>query len=793
MMTKPPWLIDGYCAATATGKVGDCTAGNKGCFTWPPSPAAAPSGKLRGLQACVLECLKCARCNYVSFSRMERDCSWYHSCDLARLFSGTATGHASLRVRDGAGSTLPEIQQFLQPSQSSAAQPAQAPPRLVDLVIYGGVHHDVALEVRMHELSPLVGLFVVAEHVRPHGGAPAFSATRPRFERFANQTRHVLLPASTPKERDLRVPEFVDLEVQDYFSRQRALNSWQLAYAAPAVARDGDVVLVADADEVVRRASLSALLRDGAALAALADNQAFGFHGKTLDYHAGCAAGRQVMEAAASSPRLLAGEALLHFGGGNVRDYVGRVPYTPLPDAAWHLRYFASAAQLRGALCRHPSAGGIQDATQFWAPKPVMQHAATLCAQPERIQAAIDGCLDLWGRAKEAGTVTARAPGAVWDDRHDLRHDLPLLMRERPGDYSAARIGLGLGLLHEHHHAPRGEAPKDPRQQRQQRRQRRRRRRLGEVPTPRRLEEVQAAPGGPTGAIRVACMGDSITRGNASHEPGRGTHRPYKERTATRGNFPAELQALMGRRYEVRNFGHGGRSVVETVSTLGPRENVAYARTPEYRAAEKFAPSVVVLMLGTNDAKHCNPNEPVTQKSPPGCMPGKLGTVWSPRTFAPSLAALARTVLAWPSAPRMLLLAPPPVLPRAYAGSSINADILTNEVVPRIVAVGHELAAAAPARDACARGGVRTWSLHNGTWASCPAVSSDCGAFIDRDGVHTTEAGAAAIAHAVSRLLLACPAPSRDVAAGMGNGNGASRRARQRERRLFFEAHNLRL
>ena len=171
-------------------------------------------------------------------------------------------------------------------------------------------------------------------------------------------------------------------------------------------------------------------------------------------------------------------------------------------------------------------------------------------------------------------------------------------------------------------------------------------------------------------------MGDSITRGNASQEPGRGTHRLFKEKTATRGN-PVELQALVGRRYDVRNFGHGGRSVVET----GPKENVAYARTQEYFAAEKFAPSIVVLMLGTNDAKYCS--QPSTPKSPPSCKPGALGTVWNPRAFAPSLALLARTILAWPSHPRMLLLAPPPVLPHAYVGSSISADILTNEVVPR--------------------------------------------------------------------------------------------------------------
>ena len=96
---------------------------------------------------------------------------------------------------------------------------------------------------------------------------------------------------------------------------------------------------------------------------------------------------------------------------------------------------------------------------------------------------------------------------------------------------------------------------------------------------------------------RVACMGDSITRGNASHEPGEnGTHRPHKPKIANRGNFPLELQRLMGASWEVRNFGHGGRSVVGAS---------AYDKTAEFERACRFAPAIVLLMLGTNDAKVC--------------------------------------------------------------------------------------------------------------------------------------------------------------------------------------------
>jgi acyl-CoA thioesterase I len=113
-------------------------------------------------------------------------------------------------------------------------------------------------------------------------------------------------------------------------------------------------------------------------------------------------------------------------------------------------------------------------------------------------------------------------------------------------------------------------------------------------------------------ATRVACMGDSITRGNASHEPGEnGTHRPHKPKIANRGNFPLELQRLMGGSWEVRNFGHGGRSVVGAS---------AYDKTAEFERACRFAPAIVLLMLGTNDAKVCpappNPSLALTLTTP---------------------------------------------------------------------------------------------------------------------------------------------------------------------------------
>ena len=103
--------------------------------------------------------------------------------------------------------------------------------------------------------------------------------------------------------------------------------------------------------------------------------------------------------------------------------------------------------------------------------------------------------------------------------------------------------------------------------------------------------------------VRVACVGDSLTRGDGSHEP----RRPKGSGIAQRGNYPAILQKMLGVGFEVRNFGHGG-------ATACNASDVPYMETTEWAEARRFRPDVIVLMIGTNDAKaqhwegpHCGP------------------------------------------------------------------------------------------------------------------------------------------------------------------------------------------
>ncbi len=84
-------------------------------------------------------------------------------------------------------------------------------------------------------------------------------------------------------------------------------------------------------------------------------------------------------------------------------------------------------------------------------------------------------------------------------------------------------------------------------------------------------------------ALRVACIGDSITFGCGVGD--------------TNLSYPAKLQALLGAGYDVRNFGKSDATV-----TRGSFNDWArgLARQAEYTTALAFQSDVVVCNLGIN-------------------------------------------------------------------------------------------------------------------------------------------------------------------------------------------------
>ena len=81
--------------------------------------------------------------------------------------------------------------------------------------------------------------------------------------------------------------------------------------------------------------------------------------------------------------------------------------------------------------------------------------------------------------------------------------------------------------------------------------------------------------------IKVACVGNSVTYG-------------YGLKDRAHDAYPVRLQAMLGDKYEVRNFGHSG-------ATLLTQGHNPYVKLPEFRAALDFKADLVVIHLGLND------------------------------------------------------------------------------------------------------------------------------------------------------------------------------------------------
>lgn len=119
--------------------------------------------------------------------------------------------------------------------------------------------------------------------------------------------------------------------------------------------------------------------------------------------------------------------------------------------------------------------------------------------------------------------------------------------------------------------------------------------------------------------IRVACVGDSITQGYGLS--------PDK-------TYPNQLQEMLGAGWNVNNFGVSGR-------TLLKKGDSPYWKEPAYQKALKSEPDVVIIMLGTNDAKPQN---------------------WMHKAeFAADYIELVKSFQALPSKPRIYACRPCPV------------------------------------------------------------------------------------------------------------------------------------
>src|SRR5574344_20278 len=147
--------------------------------------------------------------------------------------------------------------------------------------------------------------------------------------------------------------------------------------------------------------------------------------------------------------------------------------------------------------------------------------------------------------------------------------------------------------------------------------------------------------------IRVAGVGDSITYGHGIRD---------REHDA----YPAVLGSILGEKYDVRNFGISGRTLMNSGDSPYMKEQI-------YKDALAFNPNIVTIKLGTNDSKPYN---------------------WvHNQDFKKDLKLLINSFRELPSKPEIYLCLPAPPMGNAW---NISDSVVYNYIIPCIKEVASE-------------------------------------------------------------------------------------------------------
>ena len=209
-----------------------------------------------------------------------------------------------------------------------------------------------------------------------------------------------------------------------------------------------------------------------------------------------------------------------------------------------------------------------------------------------------------------------------------------------------------------------------------------------------------------SGAIRVACIGNSITDGHG-----------IDMRTAY--GYPAMLQKKLGKDYWVKNFGVCSRTMLN-------KGDWPYMNEMAWQDALAFKPDVVVIKLGTNDSKPENwqygsefrqdLEQMITTLRPDLAQPAKK-------------AKKAKKAAIVEAKPRILLCTPIPAFKSTW---NISDSVITNAIIP----IQQEVAK---------KYGLQVVDLHT-------LYANDGDKMLD-DGIHPDPKGAARLADIIAEAL----------------------------------------
>lgn len=206
-------------------------------------------------------------------------------------------------------------------------------------------------------------------------------------------------------------------------------------------------------------------------------------------------------------------------------------------------------------------------------------------------------------------------------------------------------------------------------------------------------------------AIRVACIGNSITDGHGID-------------MASQHGYPALLQQKLGKEYWVKNFGVSGRTMLN-------KGDYSYMNEMAWRDAVAFRPDVAIIKLGTNDSKPQNWKHGAEFKQ---------DLVQMITTLCPELADLPKNKKKRAKAlaevkTKIILCTPVPAFKQSW---NISESIIANEIIPIQQEVAKEY-------------GLQVIDLHT--------LFADGEDLLFPDGIHPNEKGVRKMADIISAAL----------------------------------------
>lgn len=189
--------------------------------------------------------------------------------------------------------------------------------------------------------------------------------------------------------------------------------------------------------------------------------------------------------------------------------------------------------------------------------------------------------------------------------------------------------------------------------------------------------------------IRIACVGDSLTLGAIGTKKGE--------------DYPSQLQKMTGINFRVKNY---GKNSVTAIRGIAP----AYNETSEFQDSLEYESDIVLLMLGTNDAKFWSQHGNQFEKD----MEWIVNTEKSSQSMPP----------------RIIIAIPPWVKKDAYGIK--NGDLVQN-VIPEIKSFA---------------------TKHQISIVDMYAITSGKDSFYINDNLHLNEVGYNAISNAWMNAIL---------------------------------------